>query len=98
MWHNTFTHTHTHTHNINFSLDEISDIAYEKILSENYAEAIMPPPPEPTPYAQPKRSPVEWEKDKIELAELNHAKAVIRNKDFPKYFDTEEGKFSLQRC
>ena len=63
----------------------------EDELSEQYMKAIKPPSPIPPPKAQPERSSTEWERDRIELAELKHAKSVIRKKEFPPYFDTEEG-------
>ena len=64
----------------------------EGSLAEQYIQAITPAPPPPVQHAQPKRSASEWERDKIELAELKHAKFVIRTQEFPPYFDTEEGK------
>lgn len=63
----------------------------EEVLKEQYLNAIKPPSPPPVSRAQPKRPINEWEKDKIELAELKHAKSVLRSRKFPSYFDTEQG-------
>lgn len=67
----------------------------EEILAKKYIDTVTPPSPEPVPTAKPQRSEAEWERDSIELAELKHAKSVIRKQEFPPYFDTEEGMQSL---
>ena len=51
----------------------------------------MPPPP-PVERAKPQRPEKEWEKDKIEIAELKYAKEALRSGKVPPYFDTEEGE------
>ena len=63
----------------------------EEEITEQYLTAIKPPSPTPAPQAQPERAASEWEKDKIELAEFKHAKKLLRSREFPPYFDTEEG-------
>ena len=70
----------------------------ESVIVEKYLEEITPPPPPPVPHArtQPERPPIEWKKDEEELEELMHAKAVIGNRQYPKYFDTEEGRKFLE--
>ena len=67
----------------------------EEEITEQYLTAIKPPSPPPAPQAQPERAALEWEKDKIELAEFKHAKKLLRSREFPPYFDTEEGMLVL---
>ena len=47
----------------------------------------MPPPPPP----KWKRSASEWERDRIELAELDYGKHALRYKEVPPYFETTPG-------
>lgn len=72
--------------------DENFAMSAEEILAKKYIDTVTPPSPEPVPTAKPQRSEAEWERDSIELAELKHAKSVIRKQEFPPYFDTEEGQ------
>jgi len=72
--------------------DGVASESPEVVLKEQYLNAIKPPSPPPVSRAQPKRPINEWEKDKIELAELKHAKNVLRSRKFPSYFDTEQGQ------
>merc|ERR1712048_682627 len=64
----------------------------ESELAKAYVSAIEPPPSPPPVHAHPERAPAEWEKDKIELAQLKYAKDMIRSRKFPSYFDTEDGQ------
>eukprot|EP00794_Sanderia_malayensis_P015506 gene15506-17085_t len=64
-------------------------------LAENYMRATAPPISPPMPKAMPQRSQVEWEKDKIQIAELKFAKDYLRSSKIPPYFDTEEGQSFL---
>merc|ERR1719402_697336 len=66
--------------------------ASEIEVKEEYIHAIQVPPSPVPEKAQPRRPLAEWEKDKIELAELKYAKDMIKNKNFPPYFDTQEGQ------
>ncbi len=54
-------------------------------------KATAPPSPPPVRKAMPERSQREWEKDKIQIAELNSAKDYLKSGFIPPYFDTEEG-------
>ena len=58
---------------------------------EDYMKATAPPSPPPVRKAMPERSQREWEKDKIQIAELNSAKNYLKSGFIPPYFDTEEG-------
>jgi len=60
--------------------------------STKYIEAITPAPEPVPPPPRWKRSKSEWERDKIELAELEYGKQALRNKEVPPYFDTSNGK------
>merc|ERR1719447_1831663 len=68
------------------------------VIVDKYLEEITPTPPPPVPHArtQPERPPIEWQKDELELEELRHAKTVISNRIYPKYFDTEQGQNFLK--
>ncbi|XP_065057686.1 sperm-associated antigen 17-like isoform X2 [Rhopilema esculentum] len=61
-------------------------------LGQEYLEATRVPPPPPAERAKPQRLEKEWEKDKIEIAELKYAKEALRSGKVPPYFDTEEGQ------
>jgi len=64
---------------------------------DQYVRQITPLLPEPIPHArtQPQRAPIEWDKDKLELKDLQYAKSVISNRVFPNYFETKEGEHFL---
>lgn len=47
----------------------------------------QPPPPAPVW----KRSPAEWERDRIELAKLDYGKHALRYQEVPPYFETAQG-------
>lgn len=70
---------------------------YVEKVKVQYIKAITPTAPPPVPHAHPERLTEAWDADKVELNELTHAKGVIRNKEFPKYFDTENGKVKFVR-
>ena len=67
----------------------------EKLIADQYLDALRPPKPPSPKRPQPERAPEEWEKDKQELRELEYHKYTIRTKDFPPYFQTEEGEILL---
>ena len=60
-------------------------------VPDQYLESTAPPVSPPPILATPKRPSNEWERDRIELAEMEYAKELIRSKNFPPYFDTQEG-------
>ena len=61
-------------------------------VADDYIEATKVPPSPPPQKAMPQRSLREWEKDKIDIAELKYAKEYLRSGLVPPYFDTLEGK------
>ena len=60
-------------------------------IVDAYVQAVTPLPSPPPVKALPKRSKSEWERDKIEMAELKYAQSDLRTRTVPPYFDTEEG-------
>lgn len=68
--------------------------AAEEILAEQYINAITPPSPPPPKQSKQERSTSKWEKDnRAEQEDLERAKHMIRTKQFPPYFQTEEGNY-----
>jgi len=61
-------------------------------VADDYLEATKAPPSPPPQKAMPQRSLREWEKDKIDIAELKYAKDYLRSGIVPPYFDTLEGQ------
>jgi hypothetical protein len=63
-------------------------------LSKDYVKCVTPaeqPPPPPPVW---KRSPAEWERDRIELAKLDYGKQALRYQEVPPYFETAQGLLS----
>lgn len=60
-------------------------------LSCKYVDEITPDPVLPPPPPKWKRSASEWERDRIELAELDYGKHALRYKEVPPYFETTPG-------
>ncbi|KAK2570951.1 Sperm-associated antigen 17 [Acropora cervicornis] len=61
-------------------------------IRSNYVKEIRPDPVPQPPPPKWKRSPSEWERDRIELAELNYGKHALRYKEVPPYFETSQGQ------
>lgn len=60
-------------------------------ISFRYLDEITPDPVSPPPTPKWKRSASEWERDRIELAELEYGKHALRYKEVPRYFETTPG-------
>lgn len=77
----------------NISLYLSTDALDGNKAKNKYIEAISPPQVPIQPPLLWKRSKEDWERDKIELAELEYGKNALRHKDVPPYFDTSDGTF-----
>lgn len=60
-------------------------------ISSQYVDEITPVPAPRPPPPKWKRSAFEWERDRIELAELDYGKHALRYKEVPLYFETTQG-------
>ena len=60
-------------------------------ISTQYVDEITPVPAPRPPPPKWKRSAFEWERDRIELAELDYGKHALRYKEVPPYFETTQG-------
>ena len=65
-----------------------------KGLSQDYVKSVTPVEPPPPPPPVWKRSPAEWERDRIELAKLDYGKHALRYQEVPPYFETAQGLLS----
>ena len=69
----------------------ILDRTQNEDISSKYVDEISPEPVPPPPRPEWKRSASEWERDRIELAELDYGKHALRYKEVPPYFETTQG-------
>ncbi|RUS91851.1 hypothetical protein EGW08_000422 [Elysia chlorotica] len=60
-----------------------------------YEAAVAPPPPSPPRTPQPKRTLADWERDRREKEEEEHAKKKLKDKSIEPYFTSELGKAFL---
>lgn len=68
-----------------------SDQAKDEDIGHKYIDEITPNPVSPPPPPKWKRSASEWERDRIDLAELEYGKHALRYKEVPPYFETTSG-------
>uniref|UniRef100_A0A7M5X1M2 Sperm-associated antigen 17 n=1 Tax=Clytia hemisphaerica TaxID=252671 RepID=A0A7M5X1M2_9CNID len=68
----------------------------EKMIADQYLDALRPPKPPSPKRAQTERASEEWERDKQELRDLGYHKYMLRTEDFPPYFLTEQGQRFLR--
>ena len=61
-------------------------------ISQKYVDAITPEPVPPPPAPTWKRPVFEWERDRVELAELEYGKYSLKHHEVPAYFETTQGK------
>ena len=54
-------------------------------------KSVTPAEQPPLPAPVWKRSPAEWERDRIELAKLDYGKHALRHQEVPPYFETAQG-------
>lgn len=64
-------------------------------LCEDYVKSVTQAEPPPAPAPVWKRSPAEWERDRIELAKLDYGKHSLRHQEVPPYFETARGLYSF---
>ncbi|XP_068698646.1 sperm-associated antigen 17-like [Montipora foliosa] len=74
------------------TIKTLSDKTQNEGISSKYIEEISPDPVPPPPPPKWKRSAFEWERDRIELAELEYGKHALRYKEVPPYFETSQGQ------
>lgn len=63
-------------------------------LCQDYVKSVTPAEQPPPPAPEWKRSPTEWERDRIELAKLDYGKHALRYQEVPPYFETAQGLFT----
>ncbi|XP_078373230.1 sperm-associated antigen 17-like isoform X2 [Oculina patagonica] len=77
-------------------LRDKQDEAKNEDLASKYVNEITPDPVPQPPPPKWKRSSSEWERDRIELAELDYGKHALRYKEVPPYFETTPGQEFLK--
>ncbi|KAJ7321773.1 Sperm-associated antigen 17 [Desmophyllum pertusum] len=78
------------------TVEQLSDKTKNEDISSKYVYDITPDPVPPPPPPKWKRSAAEWERDRIELAELDYGKHALRYKEVPPYFETTPGQEFLK--
>ncbi|PFX34574.1 Sperm-associated antigen 17 [Stylophora pistillata] len=76
--------------------EAFSDKTRNRDISRTYVDEVTPDPVPPPPPPKWKRSVSEWERDRIELAELDYGKHALRYKEVPPYFETTSGQEFLK--
>ncbi|XP_031553104.1 sperm-associated antigen 17-like isoform X2 [Actinia tenebrosa] len=79
-------------------IDSMSGKIQGESVGQQYVDAITPAPVPRPPPPRWKRSRSEWERDKIELAELEYGKNALKNHEVPPYFETARGQEFLHRA
>jgi len=78
------------------TMEQLSDKTQNEDISSKYVDEITPDPVPRPPPPKWKRSASEWERDRIELAELEYGKHALRYKEVPPYFETTQGQEFLK--